>query len=213
MSDSSGAPTPEIGVVIPTWNEEDNVRQICAAVTAELEQHAASHEIVFIDNGSTDRTRELLREICANDNRVRAIFNTRNFGQMRSPTYCVFQVEGQAVIGMGADFQDSPALIGAFIAQWRAGAEIVLAQRRTERASAFTRTTRKLFYNLLARFADYPVVPGVTGFGLYNRRAIDTIGAWHEPEPFWRGMLIESGYRLAVIPFDRPERGGGEDQE
>lgn len=200
---------PEISVVIPCYNEEENVRQIHAAVKAELETHARSYEILFIDNASADRTRALMREIVAADPTTRVIFNNRNYGQMRSPTYAIYQAEGSAVIAMCADFQDPPALIGPLIAQWRAGAEVVLGQRRSERASFGTRLSRSLGYTLLGRFADYPVIPGATGFGLFSRACVDALAAWNEPEPFFRGMVVESGFRLAVIPFDRPERAAG----
>lgn len=201
---------PELSVVIPCYNEEENVRGIHAAVKMEAERHAASYEIIFIDNNSTDATRALLREICAGDPNTRAIFNNRNYGQMRSPTHGIYQAEGRAVIGMCADFQDPPAMIGPFLEQWRAGAQVVLAQRRTERTSAPLRLVRKLGYGFLGRYADYPIIPDATGFGLYDRAVVDTVAGWHEPEPFFRGMVVESGYRLVVLPYDRPERAAGE---
>lgn len=201
---------PEISVVIPCYNEEENVRQIHAAVTREVAANAVSYEIIFIDNRSTDTTRDLIRDICRVDLNVRAIFNTRNFGQMRSPTYAIYQAEGAAVIGMGADFQDPPELIGPLIEQWRAGAQVVLGQRRVERASFATQLSRRLGYALLGRFADYPVIPNATGFGLVSRECIDVLAAWHEPEPFFRGMVVESGFRIALVPFNRPERVAGE---
>jgi glycosyltransferase involved in cell wall biosynthesis len=201
--------TPELSIVIPCYNEQENVRAICAAVTVEAARHVRSHEIVLIDNNSTDGTRDLMRALCAEDPRIRAIFNNRNYGQMRSPTYGIYQAEGAAVIGMCADFQDPPAMIGEFVSQWRAGAQIVLGQRRSERASPLLGATRRLGYAFLRKFGDYPVIPGVTGFGLYDRVVVDTLAAWNEPEPFFRGMLVESGFRLAVVPFDRPERAAG----
>lgn len=201
---------PELSVVIPCFNEAENVRGIVAAVTAEAQRHAASHEIILIDNNSTDGTRDLMRQLCAADPRVRAILNNRNYGQMRSPTYAIYQAAGDAVIGMGADFQDPPAMIGEFVRQWRAGAQIVLAQRRSERTSWLLGATRKHGYRFLARFGDHPVVPGATGFGLFDRQVVDTLARWNEPEPFFRAMLVESGFRLAVVPFDRPERAAGE---
>lgn len=201
---------PELSVVIPCFNEAENVLNIVAAVTAEAQRHVASHEIILIDNDSTDGTRELMRELCAADPRVRAILNNRNYGQMRSPTYAIYQAAGRAVIGMGADFQDPPAMIGTFVAQWRAGAQIVLAQRRSERTSWLLGQTRKHGYRFLARFGDTPVVPGATGFGLFDREVVQTLARWNEPEPFFRAMLVESGFRLAVVPFDRPERAAGE---
>jgi len=201
--------TPELSIVIPCYNEAENVRAICAAVTAEAVRHARSHEILLIDNNSTDGTRDLMRALCAEDPRIRAIFNNRNYGQMRSPTYGIYQAEGAAVIGMCADFQDPPGMIGEFVSQWRAGAQVVLGQRRSERASPLLSAIRRLGYAFLRRFGDYPVIPGVTGFGLYDRVVVDTLAAWNEPEPFFRGMLVESGFRLAVMPVDRPERAAG----
>lgn len=197
---------PEISVVIPCLNEEGNARPIYEAVRRELENYAASFEIVFIDNCSTDQTREILREICNEDPRVWAIFNTRNFGQMRSPTHAIYQARGRAVIGMCADFQDPPELLGEFILRWRAGAQIVLGVRRTEQASHMLRAARAWGYGFLERHADYPVVAGATGFGLYDRLVVDTLARWREPEPFFRGMLIESGFARELIPYDRPER-------
>lgn len=201
--------TPELSIVIPCFNEAENVRAICAAVTAEAARHVRSHEILLIDNKSTDATREHMRALCKEDPRIRAIFNNRNYGQMRSPTYGIYQAEGAAVIGMCADFQDPPAMIGEFLRQWRAGAQIVLGQRRSERASPLLGAARRLGYAFLRHFGDYPVIPGATGFGLFDREVVDTLAAWNEPEPFFRGMLVESGFRLAVVPVDRPARAAG----
>ncbi|MEO5775142.1 MAG: glycosyltransferase family 2 protein [Sphingomicrobium sp.] len=206
---SSKAPI-ELSFAIPCYNEEANIVALYEAVTAEAEKHVSSHEIIFIDNHSTDRTRELIRDICARDTRVRAIFNNRNYGQMRSPTHAIFQAEAAAVIAMCSDLQDPPALIGEMVAQWRAGAQIVLGQRRNEKTSLVLSLTRKAGYAFFRRFADYPLIPGATGFGLFDREVVDMLATWNEPEPFFRGMLIESGYRVAVIPYDRPQRAGGQ---
>lgn len=202
--------SPELSVVIPCFNEAENVRNIVAAVSAAAGSCTTSHEIILIDNDSTDGTRDIMRDLCAADPRVRAIFNNRNYGQMRSPTYGIYQANGAAVIGMCADFQDPPEMIPVFVEQWRAGAQIVLAQRRSERTSFLLGLARKYGYRFLARVGDTPVVPGATGFGLFDRKVVDTLARWNEPEPFFRAMLVESGFRLAVVPFDRPERAAGE---
>jgi glycosyltransferase involved in cell wall biosynthesis len=200
---------PELSIVIPCFNEEENVRAICAAVSAEASKAAGSYEILLIDNCSTDLTRAIIRELCAEDTRIRAIFNNRNYGQMRSPTHGIFQAAGKAVIGMGADFQDPPAMIGTFVEHWRTGAQVVLGQRRRERAPIMLRITRRLGYGLLSRFADYPIIPGATGFGLLDRKVVEELRHWHEPEPFFRGMLVEVGFHIVVVPFDRPQRAAG----
>ena len=151
-----------------------------------------------------------MREICARDARVHAIFNNRNYGQMRSPTHAIYQAEGAAVIGMCCDFQDPPALIGEMVA--------AMARRRSGRSGSTTfgkelaaarRGAQGCGYAFFRRFADYPLIPGATGFGLFDREVVDMLASWNEPEPFVRGMVVESGYRLAVVPYDRPERAGG----
>jgi hypothetical protein len=110
---------------------------------------------------------------------------------------------------MCCDFQDPPALIGEMIRQWRAGAQVVVGQRRSEKTGLILGLVRKTGYAFFRRFGDYPLIPGVTGFGLYDREVVDMLASWNEPEPFLRGMVVESGYRLAVLPFDRPQRAGG----
>ncbi len=200
---------PELSFAIPCYNEEANVVAMYEAVTREAETHAANHEIIFIDNDSSDRTRALLREICDRDPRVRAIFNNKNYGQMRSPTHAIYQAEGQAVIALCCDFQDPPALIGELVRQWRAGAQVVLGQRRSEKSGLLLGLIRRTGYGFFRRFTETPLIPGATGFGLFDREVVDMLASWNEPEPFVRGMVVESGYRIAVVPYDRPERAGG----
>jgi hypothetical protein len=141
---------------------------------------------------------------------ARAIFNTRNFGQMRSPTHAIYQAEGSAVIAMSADFQDPPVLIGPFIAAWRAGSKIVLGQPRAVPAGMLATVVSRAGYWFLSRFGDYPVIPRVTGFGLFDRAVVRELMRWNEPEPFFRGMLVESGHALELVAFDKHERQAGE---
>jgi len=204
------AEVPDISVVIPCYNEEENAAAIIAAAVDQLEPLGLSFEIVVIDNHSQDRTVEIVKAICASDRRVRLIVNSRNFGQMRSPAYAIYQTRGRAVIGLAADFQDPPELIPAMVAFWQQGVDIVLGVRRTEeRVSPALRMFRRLSYWLASNFGDYPVVPNATGFGLYTRRVVEATRQISEPEPFFRGMLVETGYRLELIPYPRPPRAAG----
>lgn len=204
-----GASGTELSVVIPCFNEEDNAAGIAAAVIAQLETVSDSFNILFIDNGSADRTVEIIRGLCAADPRIRLIVNTRNFGQLRSPTHAVFEADGRAVIGVVADFQDPPEMIPQFVEQWRAGADIVLGVSETKKVSPLLAAARTLSYSLQRRFGDYPIIPNATGFGLYDRKVVRAIATLNEPEPFFRGMLVESGFKIVTIPFKRPPRAAG----
>ncbi|MDR3430278.1 glycosyltransferase family 2 protein [Silvimonas sp.] len=201
---------PDISVVIPCYNEEENAEAICAAATEQLEKLGLSFEIIVIDNASVDRTVTIVKEICARDPRVRLIVNTRNFGQMRSPTHGIYQARGRAVIGLCADFQDPPEMIPTLVERWQNGADIVLGVRAAERKVGFVLSlVRRLSYWLARNFSDYPVVPHATGFGLYDARVVDATRAISEPEPFFRGMLVETGYRLETVEYVRPPRAAG----
>jgi glycosyltransferase involved in cell wall biosynthesis len=204
---SSGRPA--VSAAIPCLNEAENAAAIAAAVAAQFAALGLAYEIIFIDNGSTDATVPIIKGLCERDPRIRLIVNTRNFGQMRSPTHAIYQASGDAVIGISADFQDPPELIGELIARWRAGAMIVLGVRQSENAPWLLRAIRAVGYGFFERFGDYPVIRDATGFGLYDRRVLDCVRAWRDPEPFFRGMLVESGFPLETVPYHRPERAGG----
>src|SRR5271167_4679663 len=111
----------DISVLIPCLNEAENAANIIGAVTAEMDKAQVAYEIILIDNGSTDGTADIIKAICATDPHVRLIVNNKNYGQMRSPTYGIYQTSGKAVIGISADFQDPPEMIGEFISRWRRG--------------------------------------------------------------------------------------------
>jgi glycosyltransferase involved in cell wall biosynthesis len=209
MSSSAEMAVPEISVVIPCRNERANAAAIASAVIAQLEQVGASFDIIFIDNASSDDTVSIIRGLCEKDARIRLIANTRNFGQMRSPTHGIFEARGRAVIGMCADFQDPPELLGQFVERWRAGTDIVLGVREAEKSSLLLGWARELSYSLARRLGDYPIIRNATGFGLYDGKVVRTIAAMKEPEPFFRGMLVETGYSIETIFYPRPRRAGG----
>jgi glycosyltransferase involved in cell wall biosynthesis len=200
---------PDVSVVIPCRNEELNAGPIAQAVIEKLEPLGISFDIIFIDNESTDSTVEIIRGMCAADPRIRLIVNTRNFGQMRSPTHGIFEARGRAVIGMCADFQDSPDLLPHFVRRWQEGVDIVLGVRQAEKSGLILSAIRATSYWLARNFGDYQTIPNATGFGLYSRRVVDAIKALNEPEPFYRGLLIETGFPLETISYIRPERTRG----
>ena len=200
---------PEISVVLACRNEEANAGPIAAAVIAELETVTDSFELIFIDNESSDSTVAVVKALCAADRRIKLIVNSRNFGQMRSPTYGIYQATGRAVISMCSDFQDAPSLLPEFVRRWRTGVDIVLGVREVEKSGPLLSFFRGFSYRAQAMIGDYPIIPNATGFGIYDRRVVEAIRALNEPEPFFRGLLVETGYAIEQIPYKRPPRAGG----
>lgn len=200
---------PEISVVIPCRNEEENVGKIADAVIKQLETVSQSFDLIFIDNNSTDTTVEKVKKLCHADPRIRLIVNSRNFGQMRSPTHGIFTAKGRAVIGMCADFQDPPELIPQFVRHWKNGTPIVLGVRQAEQSGIALRFFRGLSYWLQRTFGDYPTIPNATGFGLYDTKVLEIIKSMNEPEPFFRGLLVETGFEVITVPFKRATRSRG----
>ena len=201
---------PLITVVTPCYNEEPNVREIYRAVKEEfaaLPQYRYEH--LFIDNGSRDATPAILRELAAGDPGVKVILNTRNFGPIRSPVYGLLQAQGDAVIGIAADFQDPPALIPKLLAAWSGGARIALGVKLESDEHWLMYRIRDTYYRWLAKVADVAVVHQATGFGIYDQRVIAALRQIADPYPFLRGLVAEVGYEIVRIPFRQEVRRAG----
>jgi polyisoprenyl-phosphate glycosyltransferase len=199
-----------ITVVTPCFNEEPNVREIYIAVKQEFARLPKyRYEHLFIDNGSTDATADILRELARDDKAVKVIINTRNFGPIRSPVYGLLQGQGDAVIGIAADFQDPPTLIPELLAGWEAGARVVLGVKLESDEARWMYRVRDAYYRLLARVADVEVVHQATGFGIYDRRVIQALREINDPYPFLRGLVAEVGHDILKIPFRQAVRRAG----
>jgi glycosyltransferase involved in cell wall biosynthesis len=200
-----------ISIVTGCFNEEANVGELYERVTCvlrdELPEYA--YEFIFIDNDSTDKTVEILREICRQDPRVKVIVNNRNFGHVRSGYHAMLQARGEAIVVMASDLEDPPELIPRFIRKWEEGYKIVLAQKRSSEESAVFTTIRKLYYHVVTRLSETPLVKDVTGFGVYDRQVMDDIRKIGDPYPYLRGLICELGYSRYLIPFDKPVRKRG----
>jgi glycosyltransferase involved in cell wall biosynthesis len=199
-----------LSVVTPCKNEEGNVLALyervrnVMATTGEYD-----YEHIFIDNASTDSTPDLLRGLAGNDTRVRVIFNTRDFGQNRSPYHAIMQARGVAVIGLASDLQDPPELITDFVRKWEEGYMVVLGQKTGSEESWVIYALRTIYYRLLRTFADVPLLDHVTGFGLYDRQVVEQLRALNEPVPYVRGLVSELGYAVARVPYTQPTRKSG----
>ncbi len=200
-----------ISVMIPCYNEEENARPIYEAVRDQLTQNCPEYdyEILFIDNKSQDRTREIIRGICAEDRHVKAIFNVKNFGQFNSPFHGMLQTTGDCTICMCADFQDPPELIPRFVKAWEEGYKVVIGKKTRSRENPLMYALRGLYYKLIRRMSRCDQIEQFTGFGLYDRSFVQTLRELHDPQPYMRGLVAELGPERKEIEYEQPRRRAG----
>lgn len=201
----------KISVMIPCYNEEENARPIYEAVRDELLRSCPNYdyEILFIDNKSQDRTREIIREICKEDPRVKAIFNAKNFGQFNSPYYGILQTSGDCTITMCADFQDPVEMIPQFVAEWEKGYKIVIGRKTESKENPFVYFLRGCYYKLIKKMSSCEQIEQFTGFGLYDSSFVQTMRDLKDPTPFIRGIVAELGPERKEIEYTQPQRRAG----
>lgn len=199
-----------ISIITPCYNEEDNVEAVYEQVKAVFDSlNGYAREHIFIDNASTDQTVEVLRKIAAKDPAVKVIVNTRNFGHLRSPHHALLACHGDAAVFMVADLQDPPEMIGDFVRKWEEGYKIVLGVKTGSEETKPMFLVRKMYYALIGRLSEVPLVKNNTGFGLYDREVIETIRGVPDSYPYFRGLTAELGYESARIPYMQRSRKRG----
>ena len=201
----------KISILIPCYNEEENIEAICAAVEETLirDCSAYDYEIVFIDNDSHDRSREILRKLCTGNKKVKAIFNAKNFGQFNSPYYGMLQVTGDCVIAMVCDFQDPVELIPQYVREWENGYKIVIGIKTNSEENKLVYALRSCYYKFIKKFSEVEQIEHFTGSGLYDREFIEVLRGLDDPKPFLRGIVAELGYAKKEIPYTQPKRRAG----
>lgn len=201
----------KISVVIPTYNEEANViplaDSIVGVLTGELAEY--DYEIIFIDNHSKDSTQIKLRQLCRENKRIKAIFNARNFGQMRSPVHGLKQATGDCVIRMCADFQDPVEMIVQFVREWEQGHKIVIGVKKASKEKRIMYWIRACYYKLIRKITDIDHIEQFTGFGLYDKAFVDVVRSLHDPMPYLRGIIAELGFDYKAIPYVQQKRRAG----
>lgn len=201
----------KISVVIPTYNEEANVIPLADAIVGVLTGELAEYdyEIIFIDNHSKDSTQIKLRQLCRENKRIKAIFNARNFGQMRSPVHGLKQATGDCVIRMCADFQDPVEMIVQFVREWEQGHKIVIGVKKASKEKRIMYWIRACYYKLIRKITDIDHIEQFTGFGLYDKAFVDVVRSLHDPMPYLRGIIAELGFDYKAIPYVQQKRRAG----
>ena len=201
----------KISILIPCYNDAENVGPISKAVTEIVERELSryDYELVFIDNDSTDGTRDIIRGLCADNPRIKAILNARNFGQFNSPYYGMLQVTGDCVIEMVADFQDPVEMIPKYVHEWEKGYKIVIGIKTSSKENRLMYWLRSCYYKTIKKLSDVEQIEHFTGSGLYDREFIEVLRSLDDPTPFLRGIVAELGYRRKEIPYEQPRRRAG----
>ena len=201
----------KLSIVIPCFNEQENVEAIANAVEHELRTKVPQYdyEIIFIDNDSTDGTRDIIRGLCAMNPKIKAIFNAKNFGQNNSPYYGILQSTGDAAILIAADFQDPPEMIEKFVEAWEEGFKIAIGIKKSSKENPIMYSLRSMYYKTIKRFSEVEQIEHFTGFGLYDREFIDVLRNLDDSTPFLRGIVAELGFKRKEIPYEQPQRRAG----
>lgn len=197
-----------ISIVIPVFNEEDNVEATYLELkrTTDELSHAYEFEFLFTDNHSTDSTFDKLAHLAALDSRVRVARFARNFGFQKSVLtgYCL--ARGAAAIQIDADLQDPPSLIGAFLEKWREGFDVVVGVRRQRQEGRPLYYARRFYYRLLRQLDGPHLIPDAGDFRLVDRSVLEKLRGIRESHMYLRGLISSLARRQAGIPFDRAER-------
>jgi len=201
----------KLTVVTPCYQEELNVRRCYEGVKQILEQLADryDYEHIFGDNGSSDRTLEILREIAAEDSRVKVLSYSRNFGVEKSVMTLYRHAGGDAVIAISCDLQDPPETILEFVAKWEEGFEVVSGIYVNRSDTWFFSKIRKVYYWLIRKIANEPLLRDFSGYALLDRRVIDEFVHLSDFSPYVRGLIAATGFRQASVPYVRHGRERG----
>ncbi|MCI6085211.1 glycosyltransferase family 2 protein [Selenomonas sp.] len=200
----------QITIVVPVYNEAENIPHFTQAVAEAMAPLPYDYTLLFVDDGSREDSRRVLRETVKNNPHVRAIYLSRNYGHQAALTCGIDNADGDAVITMDGDMQHPPALIPRLLALWEQGYDIVQTIRETtEGVSAFKRLSSKYYYKALNLISEVPIQPGGSDFRLMDREAVLALRQYREHDRFIRGIVGALGFRQVQVPFVAPERYAG----
>lgn len=203
---------PHVAIVIPVWNEEAVLPELCRRLRLVFaEQPSIDWSVIFVDDGSRDRSRDVIAAVHHEDPRFKLVELSRNFGhQPALEAGLAAAASADAVITMDADLQDPPEHIPELVARWREGAEVVLAVRRSRKERGLRRLGFNLFHRCFRWLSDFPIEPNTGTFGLLDRVAVDAFNRLPERHRFFPGLRAWVGFRRVDTSYDRDDRAAGE---
>ena len=199
-----------ISIVVPVFNEEDNIQHFYESICQNMEPLPYEFELIFVDDGSKDRSREILRELEKKDSRIQSIFLAKNYGHQLALTCGLDYAEGDAVITMDGDMQHPPELLPVLLEQWENGYEVVQTIRKTtEGVSAMKKLTSYYYYKVLNKLSDVHIQEGGSDFRLMDRVVVKAFRRYREHARFIRVMIGDMGFKQTRIEFVAPKRFAG----
>ena len=205
-----GPTRPAVSVVLPVYNEKDNLQALHQRLEQALEGDGVAYEIIFVDDGSSDASYCILQRLAAEDQHVRVVQLARNFGHQIAISAGLDFAQGDAVIVMDADLQDPPEVLPRFVAKWREGYEVVYAIRRKRKEHVLKRLAYASFYRLLQPLASIDIPLDSGDFCIMDRRVVDLLKAMPERNRFLRGIRSWVGFRQIGLEYERDARFAGE---
>lgn len=201
----------KISIMTPCYNEEAGIKECYLAVKEFFNEKLPEYdyEHLFIDNCSQDQTAEILRAIAAEDKNVKLIVNSRNFGPNHSPYHAILESTGDAVIPVVADLQTPVSLITDFVRRWEAGYDMVLGIRTGMSEAGWLRMARNAYYAIMSRLAHIEHHHGFIGYGLFDRKVVEAIRRLGDPNPYFRGIISEIGFKKTFVEYVQPPRKHG----
>lgn len=198
-----------ISVIIPVFNEENNVDNVIAETNSVFKKIGKKYEIIFVDDGSTDNTSRILLDKAGNNECIKVIVFSRNFGQQAAYTAGMRTAMGETLVLMDGDLQDPPELIPEFLLKIEAGYDVVYAVRKSRQESIFKRISYFIFYRLLRIIVPFPLPIDSGDFGAVTRRVADQMNEMPEKNRYLRGMRSYVGFNQVAVPYNRKIRSAG----
>jgi len=198
-----------ISIITPTFNEETNIEKLSNAIVIQMQNLDYDYEHIIIDNASTDNTQSIIRALCLNSKKVKAILNARNFGHIRSPYHALLCAKGDAVIAISSDFQDPPELIPKLIQKWENGSQVVFLKRKSSKTNYIIEKLKLFFYKIVNLISDVKPEKNITGAGIFDKKIIENLKKINDPYPYFRGMIYEFVDKVDTLEFDQPKRLSG----
>lgn len=201
----------KVSIVIPTFNEEENIRPVTESVIDEIKMNLSEYdyEILIIDNNSQDNTRPIIRELCSENRKIKAIFNEKNFGPDNSPYYGLLQASGDCAILFCADFQDPLEMIHKLVREWEKGYNVVTAIKTESRENKLIRFFRTIYYKIIKKISNTEIIEHFTGFGCYDQSFLQILRGLDDSVPFLRGVVAEFAGNRSSIEYEQLRRRAG----